>query len=216
MCQRAAKLLGEKAQVLHGNCNELVRPILEEEGRRHSLVFIDNEGFNTTWQTMETLMEANTDILFLFPTASVMRVAKSERTWPSLDIFYGGSSWRDAKDEKDFLEIYLQQLQKGFRNLREKEVYLSAVRVGTGKFFYDIALLCKSGPYVRAWEYLKKRLDWRDPRTIETALDVLKGRATQIDWFLDLQEHVASIRHERRARKYRKTTLDKFWPEKRS
>lgn len=214
LSQRAAKLLGDKAQVLHGDCNELVRTVLAEERRVHSLVFIDNEGFNTSWGTMEALMEASADVVLLFPTASVLRVSTSERTWSSLDTFYGGSSWRDATDEQDFLEIYLQQLQREFKSLRKKEAYLSTVRVGTGQFYYDIALLCKRGPYVRAWDYLKKRLDWRDPRTIETALDVLKGRATQIDWFTDLQEKVASIRHRRRIEKYEKPTLDEFWVKK--
>lgn len=214
LLQRAAKLLGDKAQVLHGDCNQLVGSILAVEGRVHSLVFVDNEGFNTAWGTMKALMEAETDIILLFPTASVMRVSASERTWSALDTFYGGPSWRDAKDEQDFLEIYLQQLQREFRSLRRKEAYLSTVRVGTGQFYYDIALLCKRGPYVRAWDYLKRRLDWRDPRTIETALDVLKGRATQINWFTDLQDEVASIRHGKHIEKYEKTTLDEFRPKK--
>lgn len=214
LCQRATKLLGEKAQVLRGDCNELARSILTEEKRVHRLVFIDNEGFDAAWTTMEALMETNTDIILLFPTASVSRVASSERTWSSLDTFYNGPTWKEANDEQGFLEIYLQQLQEEFKNLRKKEAYISTVRVGTGQFYYDIALLCKKGPYVRAWEYLKKRLDWRDPRTIKTALDVLKGRATQIDWFTDLQEQVASIKRGKRPERQKKTTLDSFWSEK--
>lgn len=208
--QRAAKLIGDKARVLEGDCNELVQSILPEEKRAHSLVFIDNEGFDAVWNTIEAILEANTDSLILFPTSSVMRVAKSERTWSSLNRFYGSESWRDAQDEDDFLEIYLQQLKERFENLRKKEGYISNVRVGSGQFFYDIVLTCKKGPYVRAWEYLKKRLDWKDPRTIKTTLDILKGRATRIDWFLDLQEKVASIKPKRRTERYKETTLDNF------
>lgn len=212
--QRAINLMGEKAQVLEGDCNELIRTILPEEKRLHSLIFIDNEGFDVVWKTIEAILEANTDILMLFPTSSVMRVAKTDRTWSSLNRFYGGRSWRDAQDEEDFLELYLQQLKERFEVLRKKEVYVSDVRVGSGQFFYDIVLTCKKGPYIRAWEYLKKRLDWKDPRIIETTLDILKGRATRIDWFLELDEKVASITPSEKAEDTQKTTLDKFWKQK--
>lgn len=212
--QRAKKLIGKKAQVLKGDCNELIQTILPEEKRSHSLIFIDNEGFDVVWNTVEAILEANTDVLILFPTSSVMRIAKSGCTWSSLNRFYGGGSWRDAQDEEDFLEIYLQQLKERFETLRKKQVYISNVRVGSGQFFYDIVLTCKKGPYIRAWQYLKKRLDWKDPRIIETTLDILKGRATRIDWFLDLDEKVASIGAGELVEGAKKTTLDKFWEQK--
>ena len=208
--RRATRVIGENAHVLEGDCNELIQTTLPQEKRSHSLLFIDNEGFDVVWNTIEAILEANTDVLILFPTSSVMRVAKSERTWPSLNRFYGSGSWRDAQDEEDFLEIYLQQLKRLFEALRQKEVYISDVRVGTGQFFYDIILTCKRGPYIRAWQYLKKRLDWKDPRTIETTLDILKGRATRIDWFLDLDEKVASIKGGAQTEDTKRTTLNDF------
>ena len=171
-------------------------------------MFIDNEGFDVVWNTIEVILKANTDSLILFPTSSVMRVAKSEHAQSSLDNFFGGKSWKDANDEEKSLEIYLQQLKKRFKELRGNEGYVSNVRVGSGQFFYDIILICKKGPYVRAWEYLKKRLNWKNPAIIETALDILKGRAKRIDWFLDLQGEVDSLKPRRK--KYKETTLDNF------
>lgn len=208
--QRATKLIGDQAHVLEGDCNELIKRALPEERWSHSLVFIDNEGFDVVWKTIEAILESNTDTLVLFPTSSVMRVAKS-RGRSCLDRFYGSRSYLDAQDEEEFLEIYLQQLKEQFETLRKKKSYISSIRVGSGYFYYDIVLACKEGPYVRAWEYLKKILDWEDPRTVENALDIFKGRATQIDWFLDLDEEVASIRREERAEGTKKTTLDNFF-----
>ncbi|RLI44107.1 hypothetical protein DRO69_08110 [Candidatus Bathyarchaeota archaeon] len=209
--QRVSKLIGDKACVLEGDCNEFIESILPEERRSHSLVFIDNEGFDVVWHTIEVILQANTDSLMLFPTSSIMRVAKNERTQSSLDNFFGCKSWRDANDEEESLEIYLQQLKRRFKELRGKEGYVSNVRVGSGQFFYDIVLICKKGPYVRAWEYLKKQLDWKNPEIIKTTLDILKGRATSMDWFLGLQEKVASF-EPIRTKKYKETTLDNFNP----
>lgn len=208
--QRVNKLMGGKAEVYEGDCNRLIDSILPTGGRSHGLVFVDNEGFNVVWSTVEAVLQSNTDVLILFPTSSVERVV-SERTRSSLNNFYGRNSWMEAQEREDFLNIYVQQLIRRFAALRRKEAYSSNVRVGSGQFFYDIILTCKDGPYVRAWEYLKKRFDWKDPRIIETALDVLKGRATQIDWFIDLQEKVASLEPRQQSRrKYRKTTLNNF------
>lgn len=207
--QRVTKLVGDRGQVVEGDCNEIILSILPKEKGVHSLVFIDNEGFNTVWKTMESILAANTDVLMLFPTCSIKRVT-NERTRGALDRFYGNTSWRDAQNEEDFLRIYLQQLKERFEILRNKQVYISSVRVGTGQFFYDIVLICRKGPYTHAWDYLKKRLNWKDPRTIETTLDILKGRTTRIDWFLDLQEKVASIRSERKTKKIKDASLNGF------
>jgi hypothetical protein len=61
--------------------------------------------------------------------------------------------------------------------------------VGSGNFFYDIILVCKSGPYVQAWDYLTGILNWTDPNVVQTTLDFLKGRATRINaWFDELDK----------------------------
>lgn len=205
--QRAASLIGDSADVLEGDCNELIERVLPEGRRVHSLVFVDNEGFDATWKTIEWILETNTDALILFPTSSVLRVAGSGNL-PSLERFFGDRSWLGAQSTEDFLQVYLQKLGRAFESLRKKGGYVSNVRVGSGQFYYDVVLVCKKGPYVRAWEYLKKRLDWQDPSAIEITLDVLKGRATRIDWFLDLHEKVESL--ERGQMADTTTTLDKY------
>jgi len=35
----------------------------------HNLVFIDNEGFDVEWKTIETVMKAKADIIINYPTA---------------------------------------------------------------------------------------------------------------------------------------------------
>ena len=165
-----------------------------------------------TWKTMEIILRAKTDILINFPTAMTSRTA-IDRTSSSLDRFYGDRIWSDAQDREDFLQIYLQKLRNRFRVLRRSEAYVSNIRVGTGAYFYDVILICKMGPFVRAWDYLKKRLDWQDPKIIQNTLDILMNRATSMDSFIDnLRKEVTSIKQKPQKKRV-EHTLEKYIPE---
>ena len=184
-----------QCKVLERDCNKCIKSVFSEE-KAHSLVFIDNEGLDVTWNTIEVVLRAKTDILINFPTAMAPRTADN-RTSSSLDRFYGDQTWSDAYDREDFLQIYLQKLRNRFRILRGSEAYVSNIRVGTGAYFYDIILICKMGPFVKAWNYLKKKLDWQDPRIIQNTLDILMNRTTRMDSFIDdLKKEVTSIKQK--------------------
>jgi len=192
--RRALKLMESKAVVINEDCNKAIREALPRKRKVHSLVFVDNEGFDVYWSTISTLLRYNTDILVVFPTSSSVRPKSGLE---KLKLFYRDLSWLRTQDKEEFLEAYMQQLGEEYRRLRRKEEYVSNIRVGSRQFYYDVILVCKKGPYVRAWEYLKKRLDWQNPETIKITCDILKGRATRIDWFIDLQEEVASMNREK-------------------
>jgi three-Cys-motif partner protein len=206
---KRVKLIQGKCTVLPGDCNTQIESVFINE-KAHSLVFIDNEGFNVIWNTVEVVLRAKTDTLINFPTSMVPRTAAESRTSASLDLFYGDRSWSSARTREDFLEIYMQKLKNRFTDLRKSVPYVSHVRVGTGSYFYDIILICKMGPFVNAWDYLKKKLDWQDPKTIETTLDILMNRATRMDSFIkDLRNEVTSIGAKPHKKKT-KQTLDQF------
>ena len=87
---------------------------------------------------------------------------------------------------------------------------MSNVRIGNKQFYYDIILVCKNGPYVRVWKYLKERLDLQAPEIIKNTLDILQGRATRIiDWLIELQEKVASL-EEKRDKKWMQKSLENY------
>jgi len=203
--RRASKLMGSKAVVINEDCNEAIREALPAKRNVHSLVFIDNEGFDVYWSTISTLLGYNTDILIVFPTSSSVRPKSGLE---KLKLFYRDLSWLRAQDKEEFLEAYMQQLGEEYRRLRRKEEYVSNIRVGSRQFYYDVILVCKKGPYIRAWEYFKGRLDWQNPAIIETTLDILHGRATRIDWFIGLQEEIASI--NRKMERKTQKSLEEF------
>jgi len=202
---RAARLMGSRALVINEDCNKAIYGALPTERNIHSLVFVDNEGFDVYWSTVSTLLGYNTDILIVFPTSSAVRPDSGLK---KLKLFYRNLSGLSVRDREEFLEAYMQQLREDYRRLRRKKEYVSNIRVGSRNFYYDVILVCKRGPYIRAWEYLKERLDWQDPDIIKTALDILQGRATRIDWFIGLQEEVASI--NRRMRRQTQKSLEEY------
>jgi hypothetical protein len=196
-------------KILEGDCNKHIASVFAEE-KAHSLVFIDNEGLDVTWNTIEIILRAKTDTIINFPTAMIPRTTDS-RTSSSLDRFYGDQSWRNAKDREGFLQIYMQKLKSRFKDLRGCEAYVSNIRVGTGSYFYDIILIVRMGPFVKAWDYLKKKLDWQDPRTIHTTLDILMNRVKCMDSFIDdLRREVTSIEHKPQKKKGANQTLEDY------
>jgi len=197
--------MGSKAVVINEDCNEAICGALPWKRNVHSLVFVNNEGFDVYWSTISTLLRYHTDILIVFPTSSSVR---PKGGLEKLKLFYRDLSWLRAQDKEEFLEAYMQQLREEYRRLRRKEEYVSNIRVGSQRFYYDVILVCKKGPYIQAWEYLKERLDWQDPDIIKTALDILQGRATRIDWFVGLQEEVALI--NRRMRRQTQKSIKEY------
>jgi len=194
--RRAQHILGNSVLVVNNDCNKYAALVSKNARRKnaHFLVFLDNEGLDARWRTVEPLLGANCDIIINFPTSSMSRVLKQSPQ--TLDEFFGDNSWRRADTRECLLKIYLSKLEKTFRTLRSKEPYVSHIRVGSRRFYYDIILICKRGPYVQAWEYLKHRLNWKDPRIVKYSLDFLMGRAKRLDWFLDLSRETERVVHQ--------------------
>jgi three-Cys-motif partner protein len=208
--QRATGMrIGEKCAIYEGDCNIIINSLFPTAKNVHNLVFIDNQGFDVCWKTVELALSAETDILINFPTSSIKRIITEHSE--SLDEFYGNHSWANGQNDEDYLRIYMEQLKRTFWERRRKPAYVSNIRAGNAQFFYDIILGCKNGAYVRAWEYLKEKLDWKDNKVIGTTLDILNGRATRIDWFIGLQEEVESIENAEKEKTTSTTTLDKWF-----
>jgi len=211
LSQRAARVMGDLARPLRGDCNELAGEIADEirEAGAHALVFIDNEGLRAAaeWETVKTLMGVPSDLIILFPTVGARRpwgsAQDGERLVRSLDRFYGTGVWRLARGGEDLLSLYLERLRKAFLELRGRRPFVSSIRIGTRSYYYDLILVCKDGPYVRAWDHIKSRLDWEDPETVGLVLRILRGEIVPLDFFTDLEEQVGG--------RGRQETLDRYF-----
>jgi len=176
------KLLGNISKPKYGDCNKFVNEIFSDKSF-HNLVFIDMEGFDVTWESMECIIDSNSDIIINFPTSSFERT-KALESQQCLDKFYGDHSWfKDIIDREKFLNLYMEKLNRSFRDFRKQAPYAEAIRVGKSQYFYDIILLCRKGEYTDAWDYMKNKWNKQNPQDMENLLNYLKGRETRLDSF---------------------------------
>jgi three-Cys-motif partner protein len=184
-----AKALGKITPPIRGDCNRFVREIFSNQ-HCHNFVFIDMEGFDVTWESMEQIIKSKSDIMINFPTSSYERT-KALENQQCLDKFYGDNTWAEkAVNREKFLNLYMKKLSNAFRDSRKQTPYVEAIRVGNRSYFYDIILLCKHGAYVDVWgNYMKSKWNWQNPREMQNLLNYLKGRETRLDSFIPLSKH---------------------------
>lgn len=178
-----AKLIGNISEPKRGDCNRFVKEIFSNKSC-HNLVFIDMEGFDVTWESMEYIIDSKSDVIINFPTSSFERT-KALENQQCLDKFYGGHSWvKIATDREKFLSLYMKKLARSFYNFRRQTPYVEAIRVGNHSYFYDVILLCRKGEYVDVWgQYMKNKWNWQNPQEMKNLLNYLKGRETRLDSF---------------------------------
>jgi len=216
-----------KFELINADCNDIVSNIVSkventisaEKKKVHCLTFVDNWGLDTAWKTIEALMQIYTDLIILFPTVGIRRVfsiAKdsqgSQAFSSSLVRFFGDYSWKEAEDVEDLLELYKSKLSDKFKEKRRRDLYVSEIRVGDKQFYYDLILVCKKGPYVDAWEYIKKRLNWTDPETVNIAMNTLKRRdQVMLEIFAGLDYKISEIEKKKPRKAGKRThTLEDF------
>ena len=171
-----------KYEVEKDDCNLVVPRILSSylKDTRHLLVFIDPEGIEIKWSTMELLLKRKCDILFVFQTKAIVSRILRYRKYKALTEFFGDESWKyvlKAGDKGDILlKIYMEKLRK-YRD------YVESIRVKDRNFHYDIILACKKGPYISAWEELKNFIERATGEIIKNILKVLKGEIRTLEQY---------------------------------
>ncbi len=173
--------------ILRGDCNIKVYDIPLNE-IDHYFCFIDCEGLEVKWPTLEHLLRYRGDILFVFQTSGVNRVfskAKRGYNMKALDDFCGGNWWQSCNDIKDLLSQYMVKVKQKADNLRKFENFVDYVRVKGkgGGFVYEVILICRKGEYVRAWLDLKRKLETLEDKDVDVALKICKGELKTLNEF---------------------------------
>ena len=166
-----------RATTYRGDCNKIISAL--NITAKHFLAFIDCEGLDVSWKTCKKLLTKRGDIIIVFQTQSLRRtLGRAKRNLSDkerMNEFLGDTSWRNANNADELLKLYMRKLKK-YRN------YVGYVRI-RGRYMYDIILACKKGPYIHAWESLRKRYLKITDKDAELALRILKGEVTTIDKF---------------------------------
>jgi len=178
------------SKIFNCNCNDCIEEIMEEiDARDHYLAFVDCEGMDVSWSTMESLFSKNGDVLFNFQTQSIWRepsiVRKRSRGWEAmserLNWFFGDDRWKNCEEADELLNCYVEKI----RNETTRKIALPLPVKGSGSYRYDIILATRrtsgGSPWIKPMEELQEIMGGYKPWIVEQTLDLLMKRQLSLN-----------------------------------
>jgi three-Cys-motif partner protein len=167
------------------DCNGCIEEIMSEISERsHYLAFVDCEGLDVSWSTMQALFAKNGDVLFNFQTQNILRAASKakkhslgwEATADKLDWFYGDGKWVDCKEADDFLTCYMEKI----KDETTRKIVLPLPVKGPRGYRYDIILATRitsgGNPWLKPMKALQEIMGGYRPEIVKKTLDILMKR----------------------------------------
>jgi len=179
-------LAGDKFEVLKGDANVRVDDVLDHLRNKgsHYLAFVDCQGLDIWWDTMEKLLRLRGDIVFVHQTAEINRVCgrakQSQADAECLSKFYGTAQHDWEKDRDTLCAAYEQ-------NLRRRRGITISIKIKSDSFHYDVIFATRvtrgGSPWLNAVYTAKEKVESFTGNAVKIALDILTGRSTEITWF---------------------------------
>lgn len=191
-----SSIFGDRCDVIQEDCNKVAEEIFADSSY-HNLVFIDNQGFNVNWKSIEAILKSKADIIINYPTSMFERVARDPKSSEKLYEFFGDYSWQLAKfDRKYSAKIYMGNLKRAYEKIKKQltekgiQAYVNNIRLGTKSFFYDVILVCKKGDYTKVWEQMKQR--WNE-KNCKCLIDFINGKTPCLDVFEGFSQEISKL-----------------------
>jgi len=173
----------EMADAIREDANNLARrapDILSEKDIDHCLVFVDPEGFQLKWSSLEYFVNnfPNSDLIILFPSAGLPRVLgrKDKATWNTIKDFIGpGSECLDQNSsEDDAIALYRNNLA----NLG-KDISTQIAVTGSGSFHYHLIPAVRNtqsgSPWFDSFREVKRRIESLDSEIVNIIAQQIDG-----------------------------------------
>jgi three-Cys-motif partner protein len=178
--EKRMKTLTPNVKVLQQDCNECIKEVVDRlPDGCHYLAFIDCEGLDADWSTMDYLLSKPGDLLFTFQSQFVARVRGkavkgSKGDEDKLNKFYGNGRWKDCKTTKELVSAYMNKLNE--KRGIVLPIYVQGPRGYRYYVIYATKKTRKGSPWVKGVFYLKKRIEGCDYKWVKGILNVLTGR----------------------------------------
>jgi three-Cys-motif partner protein len=180
------------------DCNNIKDVIKIIPKRSHFFAFIDNEGFDAKWDTIDTLLsERNGDILITFPTTGFSRTdgfvsskksLSPEKANQTVIDFIKGDSWRDKTNEEN-----LEQYEQDIKDLREIIIPIRIQRKIQKGYHYHLLYATKltegGSPWVPGIKDLKNHIEQLSGDDVKMILPVIATEQETIDKWLRGPQH---------------------------
>jgi len=182
----AAQVFGMPTPSLYNcDCNAKIDDLLTTlcpKGARNTcfLAFIDPEGLEIDWNTVQTLLHhCRGDLLFTFSTMGVIRnIGKSDSN--ALNRFFGDEKWKklDTSRADIIVDYYKLKLEEA-----DRRVFSFPVIDEYNHRLYDMILATGSSGMANAIRDLTTRLNAVKTKDISNMADVLTGKTMQLGTF---------------------------------
>lgn len=170
------KVLASNVDVFVEDCNDSINSVVSNFGRKgHYLAFVDNEGCDAKWSTIQTLIQHYGDVWITFQTSEVARAIETG----AYREFMGLN--QHEPPPPDPLSYYVRKLEAARRLVKVIHV------PGIGGFSYDLVLatnMTRAGsPWLDSLDKLKENVEKLEVDFIRSTLDQLAGRQTNLRSF---------------------------------
>lgn len=181
-------------QVICGDSNEKIDNVISNiwgeaapDPDFHTLAFVDNQGLDFHWESLEDIASVSADFMVNYPGAMGVGMNiknKGAHTeGGELYNFFGRDLWeRDLSDRDEYRQLYVDQMDSLF----DDDSHRTPVNVESGSksYNYDIIYATRDtsggSGYVEAVEYVKEFVENVDGTDVEEMLEIMQGDQSAI------------------------------------
>lgn len=188
-------------EVIEGDCNKtfdkVIKKMNSKKGRHHRLAFFDPEGMEINYATYSKCLEMYTDLIFNFQTPGIFREVSCANKFPDRErqrlskMFGENEIWKECDSREKLLNSFENLLCDTYR--KTNKPISRSVKIDSGQsYIYHLIFLTRytrgNSPWIKSVDRLKKETEENTGKLVKHALDVFKGRATNLDMFISDDE----------------------------
>lgn len=187
-----------------GDSNKLIDEVINDiwdtaapEFDFHTFAFIDNQGLDFNWGSLESLAEVSTDFMINYPGSMGvgMNINNKGAHEGALADFFGRNLWeRDFSTRDQYRDEYVNLLASLFTD--DSHQVPIRVESGSKSYNYDIIYATRDtrggSGYVDAVEYVKEFVENVDGVDVEEILELMHGDQSVMDSFLPENKEIDS------------------------
>ena len=148
-----------------------------EAGSVHFLAFVDPEGLEIEWETLQHLFNLTGDLIINYQSTGVSRSAlkenKTSAEIETLQRFFGTDEWKACENEDALFELYLEKIRE------HREVTIPIKVKSPYRFYYYMIVAVRktrgSQHWVSAIEETKEKIEAIKPEDLENIIRRLSG-----------------------------------------
>lgn len=180
---------------VYGDCNVDINKIIDKIKGGHSLIFVDPWSMEINWDTMESILSLNADIIFNLQSAEIARgvvqkgklTSSAKKFFKNPDLIYSlFNNEKEINKPELVLDNYTtdisdtrKEIDSNRQRQRETKIYKIKIK-GVASFFYDLLFITRltsnKSPWLTGLAVAAREIDNIKPKTVNLALDILSGK----------------------------------------